>query len=106
MDVLAGDRALGEQDLASSGRVAAPSGAATGQVLGAEILVQVVITDYEEKTSGSTTGERTSAVTQWPKIAACAAWVGAALAQINAAMTSFHRLRNTATRTLHLHPGC
>ncbi|MBT8081720.1 MAG: CsgG/HfaB family protein [Gammaproteobacteria bacterium] len=47
---------LGEQDLASSGRVAAPSGAATGQVLGAEILVQVVITDYEEKTSGSTTG--------------------------------------------------
>lgn len=47
---------LGEQDLASSGRVAAPSGAATGQVLGAEILVQVVITDYEENTSGSTTG--------------------------------------------------
>ena len=47
---------LGEQDLASSGRVAAPSGAATGQVLGAEVLVQVVITDYEENTSGSTTG--------------------------------------------------
>ncbi len=47
---------LGEQDLASSGRVAAPSGAATGQVLGAEILVQVVITDYEENTSGTTTG--------------------------------------------------
>ena len=47
---------LGEQDLAASGRVAAPSGAATGQVLGAEILVQVVITDYEENTSGSTTG--------------------------------------------------
>ena len=47
---------LGEQDLASSGRVAAPSGAATGQVLGAEILVQVVITDYEENTSGKTTG--------------------------------------------------
>ena len=43
---------LGEQDLATSGRVAKPSAAATGQVLGAEILVQVVITDYEENTSG------------------------------------------------------
>ena len=47
---------LGEQDLASSGRVAAPSGAATGQVLGAELLVQVVITDYEENTSGTRAG--------------------------------------------------
>ncbi len=44
---------LGEQDLASSGRVAKPSGAATGNVLGAEYLVQVVITDYESNTSGS-----------------------------------------------------
>jgi len=43
---------LDEQDLASSGRVAKPSGAATGNVLGAEYLVQVVITDYESKTSG------------------------------------------------------
>jgi len=47
---------LGEQDLAASGRVAKPSGAATGQVLGAELLVQVVITDYEENTSGSKGG--------------------------------------------------
>lgn len=47
---------LGEQDLATSGRVAKPSAAATGQVLGAEILVQVVITDYEENTSGSSGG--------------------------------------------------
>ncbi|MBT8130930.1 MAG: CsgG/HfaB family protein, partial [Gammaproteobacteria bacterium] len=43
---------LGEQDLASSGRVAQPSGAATGNVLGAEYLVQVVVTDYEANTSG------------------------------------------------------
>ncbi len=38
---------LGEQDLAASGRVAQPSGAATGSVLGAQFLVQVVITNYE-----------------------------------------------------------
>ena len=47
---------LGEQDLAASGRVSQPSGAATGKVLGAEILVQVVVTDYEEKTSGTNKG--------------------------------------------------
>ena len=47
---------LGEQDLATSGRVAQPSAAATGQVLGAEILMQVVVTDYEENTSGSSGG--------------------------------------------------
>ncbi len=47
---------LGEQDLASSGRVSQPSGAATGKVLGAEILVQLVVTDYEEKTSGTNKG--------------------------------------------------
>ncbi len=47
---------LGEQDLAASGRIAKPSGAKTGKVLGAEYLVQVVITDYESKTSGSDKG--------------------------------------------------
>ena len=47
---------LGEQDLATSGRVAQPSAAATGQVLGAEILMQVVVTDYEENTSGTSGG--------------------------------------------------
>ena len=47
---------LGEQDLAASGRVAKPSGAKTGNVLGAEYLVQVVITDYESNTSGSSGG--------------------------------------------------
>jgi curli biogenesis system outer membrane secretion channel CsgG len=47
---------LGEQDLAASGRVSAPSGAATGKVLGAQYLVQVVVTDYESKTRGSSGG--------------------------------------------------
>jgi len=47
---------LGEQDLASSGRVAKPSGAKTGNVLGAQYLVQLVITDYETNTSGTDKG--------------------------------------------------
>lgn len=47
---------LGEQDLASSGRVAAPSGAKTGSVLGAEYLVQFVITDYQPDTEGRDIG--------------------------------------------------
>lgn len=47
---------LDEQDLASTGRVARPSGAATGNVLGAQYLVQVVVTDYESKTSGTSGG--------------------------------------------------
>ena len=50
------DSVLDEQDLAASGRVAAPSGAATGNVLGAEYLVQVVVTDYEANTSGKSGG--------------------------------------------------
>lgn len=44
---------LAEQDLASSGRIAKPSGAKTGNVLGAEYLVQLVVTDYETNTSGT-----------------------------------------------------
>jgi curli biogenesis system outer membrane secretion channel CsgG len=43
---------LEEQDLATSGRISKPSAAATGNVLGAEYLVQVVVTDYETNTSG------------------------------------------------------
>ena len=45
-----------EQDLASSGRVAKPSGARTGNILGAEYLVQAVVTDYEANVSGSKGG--------------------------------------------------
>jgi len=47
---------LQEQDLAASGRIAKPSGAKTGNVLGAKYLVQVVVTDYEANTSGSSGG--------------------------------------------------
>jgi len=47
---------LGEQDLAASGRVAAPSGAATGNVLGAQYLVQVVVTDYENEVKSTSKG--------------------------------------------------
>jgi len=50
------DEVLGEQDLAASGRITRTSGAATGQVLGAELLLQVVITDYETGTSHSSGG--------------------------------------------------
>ena len=50
------DSVLDEQDLARSGRVAKPSGAKTGNVLGAQYLVQVVVTDYEAKTSDTKSG--------------------------------------------------
>lgn len=50
------DSVLQEQDLASSGRIAKPSGAKTGNVLGAQYLVQVVVTDYEAKVSGKSGG--------------------------------------------------
>lgn len=43
---------LQEQDFAASGRVSQPSGAATGKILGAEYLVQAVITDYQPDVSG------------------------------------------------------
>ena len=41
-----------EQDLATSERVTEASGARTGNVLGAQYLVQVVVTDYEAEVSG------------------------------------------------------
>ena len=47
---------IAEQDLAASGRIAKPSGAKTGNILGAEYLVQLVVTDYETNTSGSSGG--------------------------------------------------
>ena len=43
---------LQEQDLVTSERIAKPSGARTGNVLGAQHLVQVVVTDYESNVSG------------------------------------------------------
>lgn len=50
------DNVLSEQDLVTSGRVAKPSGARTGQVLGAEYLVQAVITSYEPDYKGKKVG--------------------------------------------------
>ncbi len=50
------DNVLGEQDLAASGRVAQPSAAKTGNVLGAEYLVKVVVTDYETNVKGNSSG--------------------------------------------------
>lgn len=47
------DSIIKEQDLASSGRIAKPSGAKTGNILGAEYLVQVVVTDYEGNTKST-----------------------------------------------------
>jgi curli biogenesis system outer membrane secretion channel CsgG len=47
---------LGEQDLAASGRVSKPSGAKTGKVLGAETLIQGVVTSYEPKYKGKKVG--------------------------------------------------
>ncbi len=47
---------LAEQDLASSGRTTQQSGAATGQILGAEYLIQAVITSYEPDFKGKSGG--------------------------------------------------
>ena len=47
---------LGEQDLASAGRTTQQSGAATGQILGAEYLVQAVVTSYEPDIKGKKGG--------------------------------------------------
>lgn len=47
---------LGEQDLGESGRLATPSAARIGKVLGAQYMMKVVITDYEENVSGGSGG--------------------------------------------------
>jgi len=41
------DEVLAEQNLADSGRVSKPSGAKIGKILGAQYLVQAVVTSYE-----------------------------------------------------------
>ena len=56
---------LGEQDLGE--RVSQPSAAQVGKVLGAEYLLQVVVTDYEDKTS-SVGGGAVGALTRVPVI--------------------------------------
>ena len=54
---------LGEQDLGD--RVSKPSAAKIGKILGAEYLLQVVVTDYEDKTS-SVGGGALGALTRVP----------------------------------------
>ncbi len=50
------DDVLGEQDLGDSGRVAKPSAAKIGQVLGAQYLIQIVINSYEPNVGGKKVG--------------------------------------------------
>lgn len=50
------DKALREQDLGASGRIAKPSAAKVGKVLGAEYLVQAVVTNYEPDFKGKKMG--------------------------------------------------
>jgi len=49
-------KALKEQDLGASGRISKPSAARTGKVLGAQYLVQAVITQYEPNYEGKKFG--------------------------------------------------
>lgn len=50
------DAVLSEQDLAASGRVSASSGAAYGQIEGAEIVVVAAVTEFDDDNSGGSVG--------------------------------------------------
>lgn len=50
------DDILKEQDLANSGRVSKPSGAATGKILGAKVLIRGTVTDFEMSQQGGNIG--------------------------------------------------
>lgn len=50
------DQVLSEQDLGASGRVAQPSAAKIGKVLGAQYLIQAVVTSYEPNFKGRKVG--------------------------------------------------
>lgn len=47
---------INEQDMGASGRIAQPSAAKVGNILGAEYLVQAVVTSYEPDTGGRDIG--------------------------------------------------
>jgi curli biogenesis system outer membrane secretion channel CsgG len=47
---------LKEQDLANSGRVSKPSGAKTGKILGAKVLIRGTVTDFEMSQQGGNIG--------------------------------------------------
>jgi curli biogenesis system outer membrane secretion channel CsgG len=50
------DAVLSEQDLAASGRVSAASGAAYGQIEGAEMVVVASVTEFDDNSSGASAG--------------------------------------------------
>ncbi|HCV02832.1 hypothetical protein E5N72_00720 [Pseudoalteromonas sp. MEBiC 03607] len=50
------DAVLSEQDLAVSGRVSAASGAAYGEIEGAEIVVVAAVTEFDDDSSGASVG--------------------------------------------------
>lgn len=50
------DAVLSEQDLAVSGRVSASSGAAYGEIEGAEMVVVASVTEFDDDSSGASTG--------------------------------------------------
>ncbi|MBU2971002.1 peptidoglycan-binding protein [Pseudoalteromonas sp. C2R02] len=50
------DAVLSEQDLAVSGRVSADSGAAYGQIEGAEMVVVASVTEFDDDSSGASAG--------------------------------------------------
>jgi curli biogenesis system outer membrane secretion channel CsgG len=50
------DAVLSEQDLATSGRVSAASGAAFGEIEGAEIIVVAAVTEFDDDNSGASVG--------------------------------------------------
>ncbi|AQQ00018.1 hypothetical protein B0W48_09590 [Pseudoalteromonas aliena] len=50
------DAVLSEQDLAASGRVSASSGAAYGEIEGAEIVVIAAVTEFDDDSSGASVG--------------------------------------------------
>eukprot|EP00493_Phyllostaurus_siculus_P005367 UN05406 len=53
------DAVLSEQDLAVSGRVSAQSGAAYGEIEGAEIVVVAAVTEFDDDSSGASVGSGT-----------------------------------------------
>ena len=50
------DKTFKEQDLVTSGRISKPSGARTGKTLGAQYLIQAVVTSYEPNYQGKNIG--------------------------------------------------
>jgi len=50
------NKTFAEQDLVNTGRISRPSGAKTGKTLGAQYLIQAVVTSYEPNFAGNSIG--------------------------------------------------